>query len=64
MITRHRVLMVAAAAFAVAWATVDRPLQGPTVVELTPSHGVHITDPLGLLPLAWMLGRSKSRTTP
>ena len=28
------------------------PLSGPVVLELAPEHGVHLTDPLALVPFA------------
>jgi hypothetical protein len=50
-----RQLTVVAVALAVsaAWVLVDHPLEGPVLVNLDTNHGIHLTDPLIVIPLAW-----------
>jgi hypothetical protein len=58
--TRHCVRVIglvflASASFSVAigWLALGaHPLSGPVVLELAPEHGVHLTDPLALVPFA------------
>jgi hypothetical protein len=47
--------MVAALALAIsaAWVLVDHPFEGPVILGLTTNHGIHLTDPLAIVPLIW-----------
>ena len=46
-------VVAGALALAAAWVLVDHPLEGPVLVSLTNDHGIHLTDPLALIPLVW-----------
>jgi hypothetical protein len=46
-------VVVVALAIAAAWVLIDHPLEGPVLVSLSSNHGIHLTDPLAILPLVW-----------
>jgi hypothetical protein len=46
-------VVVVALAIAAAWVLIDHPLEGPVLVSLSSNHGIHLTDPLAVLPLVW-----------
>ncbi len=46
-------MVVVAVALAAAWVLVDHPLEGPVLVSLSSDHGIHLTDPLAIIPLVW-----------
>jgi hypothetical protein len=46
-------VVAAAVAVAAVWVLVDHPLEGPVVVSLSSNHGMHLTDPLAVIPLVW-----------
>jgi hypothetical protein len=50
---RDAAVIIAAIAVAAAWVLIDHPLEGPVVLTLSDDHGVHLTDVLALVPLAW-----------
>ena len=50
---RQLAVVVIAVAVSAAWVLVDHPLEGPVLVSLTTIHGIHLTDPLIVIPLAW-----------
>jgi hypothetical protein len=50
---RQVVAVGAAIVVAVAWVLVDHPLEGPVLLTLSADHGVHYTDALAIVPLAW-----------
>jgi hypothetical protein len=47
------IVVVGALAIAAAWVFVSHPLEGPVVLTLSKNHGVHITDVLAIIPIAW-----------
>lgn len=50
-------LAVASFGGAIGWLVVGaHPLSGPVVLELAPEHGVHLTDPLAVVPFVMALG--------
>jgi len=55
---RRVVLLSGALGFSVLWVTVEHPLEGPTIVHLTDTRGVHLADPLGFAPLGLVLHAS------
>ncbi len=59
---RRNVHVGLAVVFAVAWATIDHPLEGPVVLKITWNHGIHLGDPLGLIPLVVLLRRRQNAT--
>jgi hypothetical protein len=52
---RQLAVVVLAIAISAAWVLVPHPLEGPVLLSLSDSHGVHLTDPLIVIPLglAW-----------
>lgn len=49
-------LAVASFGAAIGWLVVGaHPLSGPVVLELAPEHGVHLTDPLAVMPFVLAL---------
>ena len=50
---RQLAVVVVAVGIAAAWVLVDHPLEGPVLVSLSSDHGIHLTDPLALIPLVW-----------
>jgi len=50
---RQVAVVVVAVALAAAWVLVDHPLEGPVVMSLSSDHGIHLTDPLAIIPLVW-----------
>ena len=50
---RQLAIVVVALAVAAAWVLVDHPLEGPVLVSLSSDHGIHLTDPLAIIPLVW-----------
>lgn len=52
-VLRKVLVVIAAIAVAAAWVLVDHALEGPVVLTLSDEHGVHVTDALAIIPLAW-----------
>ena len=58
----RNVLVGLAIVFAVAWVTIDHPLEGPVVLLIAWNHGIHLGDPLALIPLVVLLRRWRHAT--
>ncbi len=50
---RQVAVVVITLAISAAWVLIDHPLEGPVLADLTETHGIHLTDPLIVIPLAW-----------
>ncbi|HEY6664337.1 MAG TPA: hypothetical protein VI036_04330 [Propionibacteriaceae bacterium] len=60
---RRRLVAVGLVAAAVIWVLVNGPVEGPTLLVLTPSHGITVADlpSLGALVIAGLLLSSSRR---
>ena len=46
-------MVVIAIVISAVWVLVDHPFEGPVLISLSEDHGIHLTDPLIVIPLWW-----------